>query len=466
MSAGHTVPHTRILIGLVGGAILGCTVNALKTEGVINGDVVALVIKYVTKPVGDIFLNLLFMAIIPLVFASIAVGVTRLGGGQNVGRIGLKTISYFLVTTACAAAIGLTLVNAINPGNQIPQEKKDELTAQYKEEAGKKLEKKEGDEGFGINTFVKIVPRYPLKALVENDMLAVIFTAIIVGIALTRMQPGRATLMIELLEGVNFIADFILRLAMTIAPYAVFCLIFSTTAALGYKVLVALAAFIFTVLGGLAIHLCVVLPILVKFLGGMSPVEFFKRARGTMVTAFSTSSSSATLPTAMKCAEEELGVPPTVSRFVLPLSASMNHNGTALFESVTVLFLAQAFGFQLDLGQQLMVLVLCILTATGMAGVPGGSLPLIGLILVQVGVPAGAIALVLGVDRILDMCRTMVNVTADLTTAVFVARSEPAIETRGLSPEKPGFTAAPSESEAAPTAKEKAAEAASASPPA
>jgi DAACS family dicarboxylate/amino acid:cation (Na+ or H+) symporter len=175
----------------------------------------------------------------------------------------------------------------------------------------------------------------------------------------------------------------------------------------------------------------------VKFLGGMSPWEFFKRSRGTMVTAFSTSSSSATLPTAMKCAEEELNVPPTVSRFVLPLSASMNHNGTALFESVTVLFLAQAFGVQLDIGQQLVVLVLCILTATGMAGVPGGSLPLIGLILVQVNVEAGAIALVLGVDRILDMCRTMVNVTADLTTAIFVARSEPAVESNLEPPAKP-----------------------------
>jgi DAACS family dicarboxylate/amino acid:cation (Na+ or H+) symporter len=202
-------------------------------------------------------------------------------------------------------------------------------------------------------------------------------------------------------------------------------LIFSTTAELGFAILKALAAFVVTVLGGLALHLCVVLPLLVKFLGGMSPVEFFRKSRGTMVTAFSTSSSSATLPTAMKCAEEELGVPARVSRFVLPLSASMNHNGTALFESVTVLFLAQVFGVDLTLGQQLVVLVLCILTATGMAGVPGGSLPLIGLILVQVHVPAGAIAIVMGVDRILDMCRTMVNVTADLTTAVFVAKSEP-----------------------------------------
>lgn len=439
MSTAHTVPHTRILIALIGGAAIGCGLNYAFVEPgppPVAPAWLKAIVTYVTKPIGDIFLNLLFMAIIPLVFASLAVGVTRLGGGQNVGRVGLKTISYFLITTACAAVIGLSLVNAIRPGDQIPEDKKKELLAEYAKDADKKLEKKEGDEGFGVNTFVKIVPRYPLKSFVENDMLAVIFTAIVVGIALTRMPTERAKLMIELLEGINFIADFILRLAMTIAPYAVFCLIFSTTAALGYKVLIALAAFIFTVLGGLAIHLCVVLPLLVKFLGGMSPLEFFRKSRGTMVTAFSTSSSSATLPTAMKCAEEELGVPPTVSRFVLPLSASMNHNGTALFESVTVLFLAQAFGFDLNLGQQLVVLVLCILTATGMAGVPGGSLPLIGLILVQVHVPAGAIALVLGVDRILDMCRTMVNVTADLTTAVFVARSEPAIESEPISAAK------------------------------
>ena len=427
MSAAHTVPHTRILIALVGGAALGCGLNyAFVAPGPppVVPEWLRWAITNVTKPVGDIFLNLLFMAIIPLVFASLAVGVTRLGGGQNVGRVGVKTIAYFLVTTACAAAIGLTLVNAVRPGDQMSAEKKEELRAAYSKEAGKKLEKKEGDEGFGINTFVNVVPRNPLDAFLKKDMLAVIFTALVVGIALTRMQPARAELMIEFLEGINFVADYILRLAMAIAPYAVFCLIFSTTAALGYEVLVALAAFVFTVLGGLAIHLFVVLPLLVKFLGGMSPIEFFKRARGTMMTAFSTSSSSATLPTAMKCAEEELGVPASVSRFVLPLSASMNHNGTALFESVTVLFLAQAFGANLDFGQQLIVLVLCILTATGMAGVPGGSLPLIGLILVQVGVEAGAIALVLGVDRILDMCRTTVNVTADLTTAVFVARSE------------------------------------------
>lgn len=426
MSAAHTVPHTRILAGLVAGAVAGCTANALVHNGTLPADVVESLLKYAVRPVGQVFMNLLFMAIIPLVFASLAVGVTKLGGTANVGRVGLKTITYFLVTTACAAAIGITLVNAVRPGDQLPTEQKEALRAKFAGEPAKP-----GDEKgkFGINTFINIVPKNPLEAFLNKEMLAVIFTSLVVGIALTRMDPERAKLIVNLLEGINDIADFILRLAMALAPYAVFCLIFATTADLGYEILKALAAFVFTVLGGLAIHLVVVLPLLVKFLGGMSPVEFFRKCRGTMVTAFSTSSSSATLPTAMKCAEEELGVPARVSRFVLPLSASMNHNGTALFESVTVLFLAQVFGVDLPLGQQLIVLVLCILTATGMAGVPGGSLPLIGMILVTATegkVAAGAIAIVLGVDRILDMCRTMVNVTADLTTAVFVARTEPA----------------------------------------
>jgi DAACS family dicarboxylate/amino acid:cation (Na+ or H+) symporter len=442
MSDSHAgVPHTRILLGLVFGALIGSLVNYATAPQPIpardalaavlgNGSVpppqraewVEWVVRNVTKPVGDIFLNMLFLAIIPLVFASLAVGVTRLGGSGNVGRVGVKTLAYFLITTAFAATIGLTLVNLVEPGKQLPREQRDELMAYYSQEAGE-LEKKAS---FGVNTFVNIVPRNPLEAFVKKDMLAVIFTAILVGIALTQIDPGRAKVIVEFLEGVNQITDFVIRLAMRLAPYAVFCLIFSTTALFGYRLLVALGAFVLTVLAGLAIHQFIVLPLLVKFLGGMSPIEFFRRIRVTMVTAFSTSSSSATLPTAIQAAEEELNVPPAVSRFVLPLSASMNHNGTALFEGVTVMFLAQAFGVELTLDQQLIVLVLCVLTATGMAGVPGGSLPLIGMVLAVVNVPPGAIAIVLGVDRFLDMCRTTVNVTADMTTALFVARTEKA----------------------------------------
>jgi DAACS family dicarboxylate/amino acid:cation (Na+ or H+) symporter len=434
MASSASVPHTRILAGLVLGAVLGSSAFALVHRGLIPAQPVDWVVKYLAKPFGAVFLNLLFLAIIPLVFASLALGVTRLGSTANVGRIGAKTLAYFLITTAFAAVIGLTLVNVVEPGSRA-RELKDGLMAEYGKEAEEKLaEAKSKKKEFGIQTFVNIVPSNPFAALVDKDMLAIVFTALLTGFALTRIEPHRAAPVIALLEGINLLTEVIIRWAMALAPYAVFALLFATTAKLGYELLISLGAFVLTVLGGLALHQFVVLPLLVKFLGGMSPLEFFRRSRVVMLTAFSTSSSSATLPTAIRCAEEDLGVPREVSNFVLPLSASMNHNGTALFESVTVLFLAQAFGVTLALNQQIVVLVLCILTASGMAGVPGGSLPLIGLILVQFGVPAAGIALVIGVDRILDMCRTAVNVTADLTTAVFVARSEtrrPAIHLDG-----------------------------------
>jgi DAACS family dicarboxylate/amino acid:cation (Na+ or H+) symporter len=422
MASAASVPHTRILVGLVAGAAVGCGVNLLIDNGSVARESVGWVVKNVTKPVGDVFLNLLFLPIVPLVFASLVLGVTRLGGSANVGRVGAKTVGYFLVTTACAAAIGLTLVNVIRPGDYA-RDQKDGLMAQFGAEAAGRIETAKKKE-FGPQWFVDIVPANPLKAMVEKEMLALIFTGLLVGFAVSRLDPHHAHAVTQLLEAVNLLAERVIRWAMALAPYAVFCLIFSTTALFGYKLLIALGAFVLTVLGGLALHQFGVLPVLVRVFGGMNPLDFFRKSQGTILTAFSTSSSSATLPVAIRCAEDELGVPREVSNFVLPLSASMNHTGTALFESVTVLFLIQVFGRSLGIEEQLVVLLLCILTATGMAGVPGGSLPLIGLILVQFEVPAGAIAIVLGVDRLLDMCRTAVNVTADLTTAVYVARSE------------------------------------------
>ncbi len=451
MAAAAKVSHSRILLGLILGAIVGSLVNYFTTPPVaepptaeqreaiaaVSGAAaqpdaatvpraawVGWVVKFIAKPVGDIFMNLLFLAIIPLVFASLALGVTRLGGSGNVGRVGAKTFAYFIVTTAFAAVIGLTLVNVLRPGDQVPEAQQKELLGHYAKEAKGKLDAKSD---FGIDTFVNIVPKNPLKAFTDKDMLAVIFTAVLVGIALTQIDPTRAVVLIHFLEGVNQITEFVIGLAMKLAPIGVFALIFSTTAIFGYKLLIALGAFVFTVLGGLAIHMVIVLPLLVWLLGGMNPLDFFRKISTTLVTAFSTSSSSATLPTAIRDAETNLGIPKSIAHFVLPLSASMNHNGTALFESVTVLFLAQVFGVDLTMEQQIIVLVLSILTATGMAGVPGGSLPLIGMVLVTATndkVPASAIAIILGVDRILDMCRTTVNVAADMTTAVFVARTE------------------------------------------
>lgn len=420
--SAHKLPHTWILLGLVAGAASGSTVNALALPEYATA--VEWVVKNVTKPLGDVFMNLLFLAIIPLVFASLVVGVTRLGGMGNVGRVGTKTVGYFLVTTLFAAVIGLTLVNVIRPGDSLPAEEKERLMARYGKEAGEKLEKRAP---FGVETFVNIVPKNPLEAFLKKDMLAVIFTSILFGIALTQIEPGKAARIVELLEGVNQVTEWVIRLAMKIAPVGVFMLIFSTTALFGYKLLLALLAFVLTVLGGLAIHMFVVLPLLVAVFGGMNPLAFYSKIIPTLATAFSTSSSSATLPTAIQNAEDDLKVPRPIAQFVLPLSASMNHNGTALFESVVVLFLVQVFGVNLSIEQQIVVLILCVLTATGMAGVPGGSLPLIGLVLETATdnkVPGSAIALILGVDRILDMCRTTVNVAADMTTAVFVARTE------------------------------------------
>ncbi len=423
MAAHSTVSHTRVLIGLVLGAALGSLTNALVARGLLDQAAVEWLLKYLVRPVGQVFLNLLFLPIIPLVFASLAVGVTKLGGTANLGRVGVKTLTYFLVTTACAAAIGLTLVNVIRPGERMSVETREKLKddAQKKMAAGGAVK----PPSFALDTLVNdIVPKNPLQAFTDKKMLSVIFTAILVGIALTRIDSIYSKPLTDFLEGVTAVTDFVIRTAMGLAPYAVFALLFATTAEFGANFLVALLAFMLTVLAGLALHLCVVLPVLVRVLGGMNPLDFFRKTQVTLVTAFSTSSSSATLPTAIQNAEDDLGVPPRVARFVLPLSASMNHNGTALFEAVTVLFLCQVYGRDMALNEQLVALSLCVLTATGMAGVPGGSLPLIGLILAQFGVPEGAILIVLGVDRLLDMCRTAVNVQADLTTAVFVARSE------------------------------------------
>jgi dicarboxylate/amino acid:cation (Na+ or H+) symporter, DAACS family len=422
MAGGSGQSQMGVLIGLILGAVVGCLANALIDDGTEAKTYLGYVVDFVAKPVGDIFINLMFIAIVPLVFSSLVVGITRLGGMGNVGRIGLKTISYFLITTACAATIGLTLVNIIRPGEQVPEELRNRLLKDQPE-----AEKKANAASFGIETFINIVPKNPLKALVEKDMLAIIFLSILVGVALTTIDRDKAALIVQFLEGVNQITDFIIRLAMKIAPFGVFALIFSTTAKLGYSILLALGAFVGTVLGGLAIHLLIVLPALVYFLGGMSPLLFFQKIRDVIITAFSTSSSSATLPTAMHCAENDLGVPERISKFVLPLSASMNHNGTALFEGVTVFFLLQVYGVDIPLAKQLVVLLLCVLTASGMAGVPGGSIPLIGLILTTASdgkVPAMAIGIVMGVDRLLDMCRTTVNVVADMTTALYVAKSE------------------------------------------
>lgn len=413
--------HWYILAGLVLGAVCGSLVNAGLQKFPQYQPRVAWALRNIFDPAGQVFLRLLFLTVIPLVFASLAIGVAKLGDIGNLGRVGAKTFAYFIGTTALAVVIGLVLVNTLRPGANLPAETKAGLQEKFQADAAKKLEK---PAEFGVDTFVNVVPRNPLKAATDMDMLAVIFVALLVGVGLTRIPGEQSKLLITALEGVGELMVFIINLAMKIAPVGVFALIFSTTATFGFGLLRQLGFFVAVVLAGLAIQMFIVYPVLVAFLGRMNPIDFFRKVWNVIVTAFSTSSSNATLPTSLRTAQEELRIPAPLAGFVLPLGATMNMNGTALFEGVTVVFLAQVFGVELSLAQQAIVVVLCVLTAVGAAGVPGGSIPLLALVLASVGVPPAGIAIILGVDRILDMCRTTLNVVGDLTAAVFVARTE------------------------------------------
>lgn len=451
---GKGIPlHTKILLALILGAGAGITINLLTPKPAFQPEILHLlaiqpeagypaglplaaapavlppprttwldwIITYIMQPVGQVFLRLLFLTVIPLVFSSLALGVAQLGSMGSLGRIGLKTFTFFIVTMTMAVIIGLSLVNAVRPGDQISPQTRDQLMEEFRGPAGEKTRE---PTKFGIDTFINIVPRNPLQAMVEMQMLSVIFFALLIGIGLSRISPERSRVVQHVLEGINELMIVIIGWAMKIAPYGVFALIFSTTARFGLEILASLGVYVAVVLIGLALQMFGVISFLVAALARLSPWVFFRKVRNVIITAFSTSSSNATLPTSIKTSEEELGVPAPIAGFVIPLGATMNMNGTALFEGVTVVFLAQVFGVELTLGQQIIVVVMAVLTSIGAAGVPGGSLPLLAMVLVMVGVPEIGIALILGVDRILDMCRTTLNVVGDIAAATVVARSE------------------------------------------
>ncbi|PIW98027.1 MAG: dicarboxylate/amino acid:cation symporter, partial [Ignavibacteria bacterium CG_4_8_14_3_um_filter_37_9] len=368
---------------------------------------------------------LLIMMVIPLVFASLSLGVAQIGDLKKLGRIGFKTIMYFFLVTAFAVTIGLILVNIIRPGDYLPGETKTKLLATYK---GQAVELKESSEKieFGIQTLVNVIPRNPAAAIAKPipDMLALIFFSLMIGIALTLISQEKAKPIMNLLEGINDITLVIINMAMKLAPYGVFALLFSVTSRFGFDLLVALGMYVVTVLLGLSLHLFGVYPILIRIFSKYNPLLFFRKVETVILTAFSTSSSSATLPTTISVSQNNLGIPSHITGFVLPLGATMNMNGTALFEGVTVLFLAQVFGINLSIGTQLIVVLMSVLIAIGTAGVPSGSIPLLIMVLTMVNIPAEGIAIILGIDRVLDMCRTVPNVIGDITCAAYVAKSE------------------------------------------
>ncbi len=420
-SSGRGMPlHTKILLGLAFGAVAGVVANL--TVGP-DHPVVEALNEYVANPIGQIFLRMLFMVVMPLVFASITLGVCGLGDIRKVGKVGSKAIGYFLVTTAIAATLGLIVVNAMRPWENVTVETRQALMEQFSSDASGRVEAA-GTTEFGMSTLINIVPRNPIRSAADTDLLGIIFFGLMFGAALTLIPAETANPMIGWLEALNAVVTRIIHFAMLIAPYGVAGLIFGVASRFGFDLLYAVAAFVLTVLIALALHVGITLSLVIRFLIGLNPFTFFSRVKAALVTAFSTSSSSATLPTALEVAETQLGIPRTIAGFVLPIGSTMCMNGTAIFEGITVIFLAEIFGVDLSLPQMVIVMIMSVLTAVGAAGVPGGSIPLLVGILTMFGVPGEGIAIVLGVDRILDMSRTTVNVCGDLSATAWVAKSE------------------------------------------
>jgi DAACS family dicarboxylate/amino acid:cation (Na+ or H+) symporter len=405
-----------MLVGMMAGAALGALARLTLPAGVLEG-----VVANASEPAGQIFLRLLFMLVIPLLVSALSLGVAGLGDLGRLGRVGAKTLAYTVVVSSAAVLIGVGLVNWLEPGAGLAPEVQERLRASL----GSGLAAAPPAGATGKDFLVALVPSNVVRAMADGDMLAVMFFSLFLGIGLLATRTDAARRFEETLQGLYEVVMRLLGFVIQLAPYGVACLLFTLTARFGWSVLRELGAYVGVVLAALAIQQFVVYSISVRWLGGMSPLRFFRAVRTAMLTAFATASSNATLPTAILVAERELALPRHVSRFVLTIGSTANQNGTALFEGVTVLFLAQLFGVELSLGQQLTVVVLCILGGIGTAGVPAGSLPVIAMILGIVGVPPEAIGVVLGVDRILDMCRTTINVTGDLAAAVVVARGEP-----------------------------------------
>jgi DAACS family dicarboxylate/amino acid:cation (Na+ or H+) symporter len=439
--ASRGIPlHTKILIGLLVGVALGLTANWLGhqpvVEGVVNPvdenangvhDRVEWVALNVADPVGKIFLRLMFMVVLPLVFSALSLAVVEIGDIRRLGRLGLRTLFFTAILSSSAVIIGISLVDVIRPGDSLSAEKRDELEKRHARGASTSLEQAKRAKPLR-ELIVDMLPENPLQEMVGaidgsskgNGMLAVMFFALIFGAAITA-DPAKCAALVAALEGLNSIAMTVIGWAMRMAPLGAGCLVFSITARLGFEILVTLFWFVATVLAGLGLHLVVTYPVVLAVFGRLSPRQFFRGAREAMLVAFGTSSSNATLPTAIKVAEEDLRLPREVSRFVLTVGATGNQNGTALYEGVVVLFLAQVFAVPLSLGQQIQVVLMSILAGVGTAGVPGGSLPLIVVLMTSVGVPAEGIGIILGIDRVLDMCRTVLNVTGDLVVATCVA---------------------------------------------
>ncbi|HEX7051589.1 MAG TPA: dicarboxylate/amino acid:cation symporter [Longimicrobiales bacterium] len=411
--------YTKILIGLILGVLFGLLANVLGLEW-LQAVLVGL------EPIGTAFIRLITMIVVPLVVASLLLGTASLGDIRKLGRIGGKTVVFYLGTTAFAVVLGLVLSNVIEPGSRIDPATRDRLAQAFAGEAAGKLALAAEKPGI-VQVLLDMIPTNPFGAAADAQLLPLIVFTILFGAAVGLVQEEKRRAVLTFFEGVNDAVMVLIDWVMKLAPYAVFALISAVVARFGLDLLRSLLIYAVTVVIGLALHMFGVYSSLVRIAARLSPIEFFRRIAHVPLVAFSTSSSNATLPVTMETAEEKLGISKEVSSFVLPLGATVNMDGTALYQAVAVMFIAQIYGIPMGVGQQLTIVLTATLASIGTAGVPSAGIITLILVLQSVGLGAQAatgIALILGVDRILDMMRTAVNVTGDLTTAAFVARTE------------------------------------------
>jgi Na+/H+-dicarboxylate symporter len=376
-----------------------------------------------TEWIGQLFLALIKMVVVPLVFFSLLVGVASLGDFRRLGRLGLRTIVFFLLTTVIALTIGVGLANVVRPGKLVDERDRAALLASYEDAATDTVADAAEAPGF-TDQLLAIVPSNPLEALAEGNMLQIIFFALMLGIALTFMEAKRAKLVVDVSDRLNDAMVMLVHIVMKLAPYGVAALLFKVAGTTGPTVLLALGAYALVVLAGLFVHLGGTYLGVVR-LGARLPFGTFLRAiRPALLVGFSTSSSSATLPVTMECCEDNLGVSKQVTSFVLPLGATVNMDGTALYQGVAALFIAQIYDMDLSLAEQGTVILSATLASIGAAGVPGAGMITLAMVLTAVGVPTEGLALVLGVDRLLDMFRTATNIAGDCTATAFMARLE------------------------------------------
>ena len=406
--------YTKVLIGLVAGVLFGMLAGQLGFSDFVS--------SYI-KPIGSAFIKLISMVVIPLVFASLIVGTSSLNDIRKLGRIGAKTMAYYLCTTIIAICIGLLLANTLRPGAGLSEQTRTKLIQSSPEESVAPIDttlKKPTITDILLN----IIPTNPIRAFVEGRMLQIIFFALMTGICLGLIPSERSRPVIDFFEGVNDVIIKMVHIIMKLAPYGVFALISAVVADFGLDVLFVLIKYSLVVVVGLVLHVAIVYSLAIKIFSKQKVRTFFRGIRPAQLIAFSSASSSATLPVTMECAEKNLGVPGQIASFALPLGATINMDGTALYQGVSTVFIAQVYGLGLNPMQQLTIVLTAVLASIGTAGTPAAGVITLAIVLKSIGVPLEGIALIMGVERILDMCRSVVNVTGDASCAVVVASSE------------------------------------------